>query len=84
MTIALDQLEEQARQVASSIGGSLPAGVGFTLLLYSFGEGGHLTYISNANRADMVKAMRELLAKWEPPQPPRRRVHRIVRQPGRR
>lgn len=45
------------------IGGVLPAGWGFTLLLFTFGDEGVMTYISNAQRADMVKAMQEFLAK---------------------
>lgn len=40
-------------------------GVGFTLLLWDVGEKGAITYCSNGNRADMMKAMRELLGKLE-------------------
>lgn len=37
---------------------------GFLLLVFSF-EGRELTYISNADRADMVKTLRELAHKME-------------------
>jgi hypothetical protein len=38
-------------------------GLGFTLLVFDFNriEGGRMNYISNANRADMMKAMREFV-----------------------
>ncbi len=33
--------------------------------MFDFGGGGHITYIGNAVRSDMVKSVRELMAKWE-------------------
>lgn len=37
----------------------LPPGVGFALLLFNFGDGGNLAYVSNAVRADLVKTLEE-------------------------
>jgi len=52
-------LEAKARSVGKVIGDSLPPGVGFALLMFDFGEGGQMTYVSNAQRDDMVRALRE-------------------------
>lgn len=64
----LPMLEEEARRVAGEIGGSLPEGVGFTLLMFNFGEtddAKFTTYISSADRETMRETLRELLAKWD-------------------
>ncbi len=64
----LKQLEESARAIAPLIVSNLPGEkgeVGFALLMFDFGGGGHITYIGNAVRSDMVKSVRELMAKWE-------------------
>lgn len=37
---------------------------GVVLLVFDFGPGGNLQYISNGNRQDVMAALRELLAKW--------------------
>jgi len=63
MPIPLPELEKQARRIGEVIGGAIPEGVGFALLLFDFGEGGHLTYISNGARDDMLKAMAEFMQK---------------------
>ena len=43
------------------------AGYGFTLMVFDLNaiSGGHMNYISNANRADMVAAMKEFIAAEE-------------------
>jgi hypothetical protein len=53
-----------ARKIASEIGRRLDAALpkgqwGYALLLFQFGEGGTMGYISNAKREDMIKALRE-------------------------
>lgn len=40
-------------------------GFGFCLLVFDFGEGGNMNYMSNANREDMVTAMKECIAALE-------------------
>ena len=63
---ALEKLEETARSMAREIGPSFDAaGAGFALLGFSFGEGGWMTYVSNANRHDMIKALKEMVEKLE-------------------
>ncbi|RKE35240.1 hypothetical protein B0G76_1301 [Paraburkholderia sp. BL23I1N1] len=43
------------------------SGYGFTLMVFDFEviTGGYMNYISNANRADMVVAMKEFIAAEE-------------------
>lgn len=38
---------------------------GFALLTFDFGSGGRMNWISNANRADMLVALKELIANFE-------------------
>jgi hypothetical protein len=59
------EVEVLLRDIGKIIGNRLPEGWGFTLLLFSFGEGGDLFYISNAQRDDMIRCMREFIAKQE-------------------
>ena len=39
--------------------------VGFVLMVFPFGEGGRMNYLSNATRADVVRALREQLKYFE-------------------
>jgi hypothetical protein len=61
----LHKLEEKAREIGGLIGKSLAEGMGkrygFTLMLFSF-DGAELTWISNANRDDMVELLKEFQA----------------------
>lgn len=47
--------------VNDSVGG--PGKMGFALLIFDFGDGGTMAYSSNARRADMIRALDELLVK---------------------
>jgi len=38
---------------------------GFALLVFDFNSPGRMNYISNAQRADMVNALKELITKFE-------------------
>lgn len=64
----LHDLESKAREIGHLIGGAvdqLGKGLnGFCLMLYSF-NGPELTWISNGNREDMVKIMREFVQRLE-------------------
>jgi hypothetical protein len=40
-------------------------GVGFSVTLQDFGEGGGFAYASNCNRQDMIKLFREVIEKLE-------------------
>jgi hypothetical protein len=59
----LAELEARARKLAHAIGNGLPKGVGFVVWLFEFGKDGWATYVSNAQRDDMIKALEELLTK---------------------
>jgi len=63
MTTPLPQLEEHARVIANKIADALPEGVGFALLIFDFGAHGHLTWLSNAERQDMIRALHEFMQK---------------------
>lgn len=39
--------------------------IGFALLVYEFGKEGRLNYIGNGKRANMLCALKELVARWE-------------------
>jgi hypothetical protein len=52
-----------AKDIGRIIAGQLPAGWGFTLLLFTFGPGGTLSYISNADRSDMLLSMKEFIGR---------------------
>ena len=53
------EVERSAQEIAQRIGERIPPGFGFALLLFSFGPGGFLTHVSNANRSDLVATLRE-------------------------
>lgn len=55
------RLNQLNRELAGKIGGGLPPDVGFALLLFNYGEGGFMSWISNAHRSDMIKAVMEWL-----------------------
>ena len=44
-----------------------PKTIGFALLMFPFGEGpkGRINYIGNADRGDMLAALKELIERWE-------------------
>ncbi|WP_322092844.1 hypothetical protein [Paraburkholderia bannensis] len=45
--------------------GAVFEGHGFALLVFDFGPGGTMNYISNAKREDMLIALREFIASHE-------------------
>lgn len=66
MKIDLPLLERLARRLAERLQSSIPRGVGFTLLVFDAPSvEGWITYISNADRADMLKTMKELMGRWQ-------------------
>lgn len=59
--MALRDLEQTCRRIGETIGGACKP-YGFTLLMFDFGganEDRHMTYISNADRDDMLRAIDE-------------------------
>ena len=55
------------RNIAKNIDDRLPDGFGFVVLAFPFGdlEGSEIIYASNANREDIVKVMKEWIAKTQ-------------------
>jgi len=59
-------LVEPMNVAANLLNGGLPEGYGFALLVFGLGEAeGYMNYISNANREDMICALKELVANFE-------------------
>jgi len=59
------EIAEEMRELAMYINRILPTTHGFALFVFDMGEGGHINYISNSNREDMVKTLMEFLEKWK-------------------
>ena len=57
----LEVAEKTARDLGRIIQGAMPPGWGFTLMMFTYGEGGQTTYISTAKREDMIKALHEFI-----------------------
>ena len=75
---ALEEAERQMQSIARVVGNMVPQGWGFTVLCFSFGENGFMNYVSNANRQDMIKSLREMVEKLENDP---RTYHRTERKP---
>lgn len=60
-----EKAEATLKEIGKLIGGKMPPGYGFSLLIFKFGKGGGMFYISDAQRADMLKAMKEFIANAE-------------------
>jgi hypothetical protein len=62
----LAALEDLAQLIAKGVAPAFDeTGVGFALVAFEFGPGGWLTYVSNAQRADMIRGLREMIEKLE-------------------
>ena len=53
------------QEMAKSVAKFLPKEFGFTILVFPFNNAGVSNYISNANRADMIKSLRETADRLE-------------------
>lgn len=57
--------DEEIQKLLSSIGkiidSQLPSHLGFTLLLFDYGNSGGMFYISKSERQDMIKGLEELI-----------------------
>lgn len=64
----LVRMEKVNREVGKLIGEAIKqsgGGYGFALLMFSFGDEPEMTWISNAQRPDMIKALKEFIDKAE-------------------
>jgi len=57
-------VEAVTREIGKRIGSALPPGWGFGLTVFQFGTP-FSTWVSNCNRTDMIKALRELADRLE-------------------
>ncbi len=56
-------MNEIARILDGAIKGEAGRSMGFMLMVFDFGGGGRMSYISNAVREDMIKALHEFIAR---------------------
>lgn len=64
----LVRMEKVNREVGGLIGRAIKdsgGGYGFALFMFSFGDDPEMTWISNAERPDMVRALKEFIEKSE-------------------
>lgn len=61
-----EQVESCLKDIGNKLRSMMPEGYGFTLLIFTYGEGGSMFYTSSADRQDVIAAMREFIAKHEP------------------
>lgn len=54
-------MQDIAKYIESQIGKDY----GFTVLIYEHGEAGRMNYVSNSQREDVIKAMKEFIKKTE-------------------
>lgn len=52
-------LEAKLHSIGKMIADEMPEGVGFAMVMFDFGEGGFFSYLSTAERADMVALLDE-------------------------
>lgn len=60
-----EEIEKLLNDLGRMIKQIVPDGYGFNLMIFSYGEGGDMFYISSAQRQDMINAMKEFIAKYE-------------------
>lgn len=59
-----EEAEKMLRNIGKMLRDACPRGFGFSLLIFSLGEGGSMFYTSSAKREDMIRAMQEFIAKF--------------------
>jgi hypothetical protein len=62
-----EEVEAKLKEIGRGIKESMPAGFGFTLMIFSYegGAKGSLFYLSSAERDSMIETMREFIRKHE-------------------
>lgn len=64
-TAAQLRCEESLRDIGEAIKASLSPGLGATLIVFSYGDDGFMTFLSTAERTGTIATLRELAAKLE-------------------
>lgn len=67
MRAAIENAQTLAKYVDTLLNGAGPRNVGFSLLFFPLGEpnGTNVNYVGNCQRAEMLVALKELVARWE-------------------
>ena len=60
-----EEIRELLKEFGRELKEKVPEGWGFTFMLFNYGEGGNMLYISSAERKTMCQAMREFLGRQE-------------------
>ena len=60
-----DEVRASGERLAEIIDAALPPGHGFALLIFEWGSDGNLSWISNADRDDMLATMKDFIARHE-------------------
>lgn len=60
-----EDIAKLMRDIGTIINNQMPDGWGFTLMLFEFGENGSMFYISKSERSDMIKVMKEFIARQD-------------------
>lgn len=58
-------IKSRMQIIAKKVKEELPDNFGFVVLAFKFNEKGEMIYVSNANREDVVKSMKEFIEKTE-------------------
>lgn len=58
-------VKSRLQRIAEKVNNELPTGFGFVVLSFAFDNPGQMMYVSNANREDIVQAMKEWIEKTE-------------------
>lgn len=58
-------VKSRMQNIARKVKEELPDNFGFVVLAFKFNEKGEMIYISDANRQDVVQAMKEFIEKTE-------------------
>lgn len=58
-------VKRRMQSIARKVDEELPDNFGFVVLAFKFNEKGEMIYVSNANREDVVKSMKEFIEKTE-------------------
>lgn len=59
------EVKAAGEALADVIAGALPPNHGFALLIFEWGDEGNLSWISNADRDDMIATMKDFIARHE-------------------
>jgi hypothetical protein len=58
----IEQAHREGMEAMMKALGELFPGMGITLMIFDLGDKGRMNYVSNANRSDMIAALKEFIA----------------------